>query len=286
MGGQFGPSSIVCIRILDRNVVIRCKDPRLHRLIAVMFSGFPSGSTNRAPDLRYSIRTDATTGALNLARIGRATLRARDDVHLMHLLDKDITVEVQRARKDLYFLHAAALSRHGNGWLLASASGGGKSTLAWALLHHGLDYLSDELAPVDLHRMRILPYPRALVLKRLLPEFPPPSTAIRLDSICYIAPTLLGATNGTSTRLAGVMFVSHQPGHDEPGISRVSPAEAAARMYTVALNALAHGHHGLDAAAQIAESVPCFALASANLAATSILVRSVMDQSGTKTRGS
>jgi hypothetical protein len=284
MRGQPRPSSVVHIRILDRNVVIQCTDPRLHRIIAVMFRGFPAGSPGREPDLQYSICTDAATGALNLARAGRPTLHAHDDVQLMHLLDKDITIELQRARKELYFLHAAAISRNGNAWLLASASGGGKSTLTWALLHHGLGYLSDELAPIDLHRMRILPYPRALILKQVLPAYPPPPSAIRLDSICYIAPSFPDAANGNSTRLAGVFFVSRHPAHDEPRISRVSPPEAAARMYTVALNALAHACHGLEAAVHIAESVPCFALASADLMATSILVRSVMDQSETETR--
>ena len=51
--------------------------------------------------------------------------------------------------------------------LLAGASGNGKSTTAWALLHRGFQYLSDELAPLDLSAMTVHAFPHALCLKHV-----------------------------------------------------------------------------------------------------------------------
>jgi hypothetical protein len=82
------------------------------------------------------------------------------------MLKKELTIDLQKIRRELYFLHAASLSLAGQGLLIVAASGRGKSTTAWALLHHGFDYLSDELAPVDLGSLRVQFYPHALCLKK------------------------------------------------------------------------------------------------------------------------
>ena len=56
---------------------------------------------------------------------------------------------------------------HGFRWhMLVAPSGGGKSTLCWALLQHGFRYTSDELAPVELAMLDVHPYPRTLILER------------------------------------------------------------------------------------------------------------------------
>ncbi len=55
-------------------------------------------------------------------------------------------------------------------------------------------------------------------------------------------------------------------------------AEAAARLYVNALNALAHSNRGLDAVVRIAEGVQCFALGAADLQSTCALIRSVMER--------
>jgi hypothetical protein len=52
----------------------------------------------------------------------------------------------------------------------------------------------------------------------------------------------------------------------------MSAAEAAARLYTQALNPLAHPADGIDAALQVARGVRCFGLETADLDATCALV--------------
>jgi hypothetical protein len=50
-----------------------------------------------------------------------------DDGELLYIVEKDLTIELQKLRRDLYFLHAAALAIAQNAFLLVAPSGGGKS---------------------------------------------------------------------------------------------------------------------------------------------------------------
>jgi hypothetical protein len=73
-------------------------------------------------------------------------------------------------------------------------------------------------------------------------------------------------------------LLKYCPELDAPNLRAIGPAEASARLYVNALNALAHSNHGLDAVARIAEHVPCFAVSSAQLHATCVLIRSTIEQ--------
>ena len=52
------------------------------------------------------------------------------------LLEKELTIELQKIRRELYFLHAAALSLADKAFLNRDSPGTGKSTTVWALLYH------------------------------------------------------------------------------------------------------------------------------------------------------
>jgi DNA polymerase III delta prime subunit len=64
-------------------------------------------------------------------------------------------------RSHLLF-HAAALSKHEKGLILAADSGCGKTTLALALVRQGFKLLSDEAAALGRHFGELAPYPRCL----------------------------------------------------------------------------------------------------------------------------
>jgi hypothetical protein len=69
-----------------------------------------------------------------------------------------------------------------------------------------------------------------------------------------------------------VYFVKYRPGASTPAIRAISAAESGARLYANTLNQLAHPNAGLEGAVHIAQSIPGFALDSADLAATGALV--------------
>jgi hypothetical protein len=153
--------------------------------------------------------------------------------------------------------------------------------MTWALLHHGFRYMSDELAPIDFESMRVLPYPQAVHLKR-----PPPAPYAISTGAAPPARTMRVPVSGLPVDAApephpfGVVFLlERRPELSAPTARKLGASEAAARLYVNTLNALAHPNWGLDAVVRIAEHAPCFAVASADLAATCSLIAATVRQS-------
>jgi len=197
----------------------------------------------------------------------------------LFVLEKDITVEVQRRQSRLLFLHAAALEWNGRAYVFAAESGSGKSTTTWGLLHHGFGYLSDELAPVDLGDLRVHPYPYALGLKADPPEYALPAGVIRDQRTIHVPPDVLPSAPSASVRppLGGLLFVKYSADLAHPAVAPIGAGEAAARLYPCILNALAHPGRGLDAALTLSQAVPSFVVAAARLGETCGLIRATID---------
>jgi hypothetical protein len=269
--------------ILGRHIRVACADESIARVVLANYEAAlaPPGDAAPAP-LDYAIAGGAEHGTFVLLRDGRPAIAATDIGDLLFCLEKDITVALQEARTDLLFLHAAALAHRGMAYLLAGDSGSGKSSTAWGLLHHGFGYLSDELAPVDLRSSTVLAYPHALCLKRPPPsDYPlPANDVLDLGRTLHVPVRLLpGAALSGPCAIAGVLFVHYAAQRRSARLRPIGAAEAAARLYTVTLNALAHPSRGLDAVQLIAERVPCLHLEAADLAGTCDVVRRwVLDQ--------
>ena len=233
-------------------------------------------------DLRYWIGPRDLRPGLTLIRDGQPALDCEDLGDLLYYLARDLTVELQRRRADLLFLHSAGLDWQGRACLLAAESGSGKSTTTWGLLHHGFRYLSDELGPIDLETLQVSPYLHALKLKDLPPDpYPLPEEAIHLGGTIHVPVRYLpDASRRESLPLGVVFLLTYRPDLSTPEVRPMTPAEAGARLYVNALNALAHPNHGLDAVVRIAEQVPCFSVASSDLAMTCAAIAATVKQVG------
>jgi hypothetical protein len=152
--------------------------------------------------------------------------------------------------------------------------------MSWGLLNHGFRYLSDELSPVGLEQMNVWPYPQALKLKDpLVQSYPLPTEALRLDHTTRLPVRNLPGTLPTrAVPLGAVFLLSHRPELRVPEVLALGTAEASARLYVNALNALAHPNHGLDAVVRIAERVPCFSMASTEVPATCEVISGVLEE--------
>jgi hypothetical protein len=272
------PLSTLSFLILGQRVHVACSDPTLLAVLDANFGAMMSPHVDSPPDLEYSISGGPT--AYSLSPREKATIEAENPGDLLYLLEAEVTVDLQKRRPDLFFLHSAALVRDGKAYLFTAESGGGKSTTTWGLLHHGFGYLSDELSPIDLHSMSVLPYPHALCLKRSPPApYSLPSEAIYLGRTIHI-PTRVFPSDviGEPIPLAAVFLLNYSPHLAEPNVGLIGPGEASAHLYVAALNALAHPNQGLDAVVSIAKRVPTYAVNTADLRATCALIRSVIEQ--------
>lgn len=272
----------LCFLILGQYVRVGCTDAALRAVLAANYAAMLESSEDVRVDLHYHVRRSRHSPGFLLSRPGESAQIAEDPGDLLFLLEKDIIVGLQKKRPDLLFLHSAALDWRGKACLLAGESGAGKSTTAWALLHHGFGYLSDELSPIDVDTLQVHAYPHALCLKE--PPAPPyslPADALRLVGTIHV-PT--GSMPGTAILeprpLAALFLLKYSPGLRAPTLRAMDAAEASAHLYVNALNALAHSNRGLDAVVRLAEGLPCFALATGDLASTCALIRSAMERMG------
>jgi hypothetical protein len=263
------------LEILGLRVDVDCGDPDAADLVLGNCGAMVASQGRAEVDLGYRIRRDDSAATYALTRGGDAPMACADLDDLCFAFEKDLTVELQLRRRELFFLHAAAIEWQGFVILLAAPSKSGKSTTAWALLHHGFGFLSDELAPIDLTTMSVLPFPHALCLKHEpAPPYGLPAGALRHGARIHVPTKALPGPTITAPRpLAAALLLSYRSDFDRPELRALGAAEASARLYVSALNPLAHANQGLDAVVRIAESVPCFALASAGLGATCELIR-------------
>jgi hypothetical protein len=266
------PDQPLSFLILGQRVRIACADFALRRLLVANYGALVTGIDGAPADIELWIdRGEGSTVTLSAPALPRVSGALHE---LLYLVEAEATLTLQRKRADLLFLHAAALASKDSAFLLAGDSGAGKSTTTWALLHQGYGYLSDELAPVDLATLQVIPYPRALALKRELPPpYAAPPGAFRLGRTVHV-PThcLPGPTILEPRPIVALLLLKRDAGRRQPQLRRLAPSEAAAWLYANALNLLAHPHRGLDAVLRIAQGVPCHAITSGDLAATCALI--------------
>lgn len=263
------PADDLYFSILNVFYRIHCTDPHLRHLLGVNFGAFATPPCDEGP---FYVVAGHATGQLALhSRRSGVIWQAggeADNYQFVYSIEKDITLHLQEMRPELFFLHAAALERHGRCIVITAASGTGKSTMALALQRHGFRYLSDELAPVDLRSGSVLAYPHALCLKSV-----PPAPYQKLPdhlateyTLHVPAAALTPGTTDSALPLGALVFLSRDAADSESRLRDISIAEATARLYANALNTLAHANAGLDAAIAITSSVPRFHLQSGDLA--------------------
>jgi len=258
------------LRSFDRVAQIFCQSATALDLLVNVF-GAMRCNAETSPDLNYTVEVTGEPAAFRITRPGRPPFLAGDTGELIYLLEKDLTIQLQHLRRDLYFIHGAALEFDGNAMLLVAPSGQGKSTTTWGLLHHGFGYLSDELAPTDLETMHVHPYPHALCLKKQPPSaYPLPSKVARTRRTLHVPESVLpSATVSQPLHIRTLILLKYCPNEESaPSLVPISKGEAAARLYTQALNPLAHKDDGLRGAVAISRAADCYALYSADLRST------------------
>lgn len=236
------------------------------------------GCMARAADLDYFVGRERSGAGYYVWRDSLDKHFAQDEAEFLFTFEKDLEIQLQKLRRDLFFVHAAVLEFRERGIIFPASSGSGKSTFAWGMLHNGFRYLSDELAPIDLDSMRVMAYPHALCLKGEPPEpYQLPREIIRTSRTLHVPVEQFARALGPAAApLREIFFLKYQPLAAKPEITKISTGTAATRLFANALNPLAHSGSGLDAAIRIASKAECYELVVAALDESCLQVKKVL----------
>ncbi len=241
-------------------VNVQVKSDLILTLLIEIFSAFNVSKSLQNPDLEYSI-VSASKGISSFSVFRDKVLVGTSDSmgYLLYIFEKDLTVELQKIRSDLFFLHAAVLEWEGKCIVLIAPSGVGKSTTAWALINNSFGYLSDELAPINLNDMTVHGYPRALGLKQEPPDYVLPDKIVITENGIHVPVSSL-KTNiiNTPLPLHALLILGDHIQAEESIVVKASTSSAAQHIYVNSLNALSHENIGLEAAVSLAAQRPCF----------------------------
>jgi len=258
--------------------VVQSSDADLDALVDRFLRPFESRSQPRRADRTYVLSADSSR-AISLVVDGEDRVRGVSAVDAVGQLLWEVSQQaIARGSKHLA-LHAGSLSWRGTGLVLPAPSGSGKSTLTAGLTVAGCEYLSDEVALVDLASGTLHPFPRALgmsprsigfipgLLERLPQELEPVDGAER-----YVPPDALRPLPiGGPCQLRCVIVPEHVPG----ATTILEPArrsEAVLAMMGNAFNFAEFKGAGLVALAAIARHISAYRLRIGELSAAVDLV--------------
>jgi len=267
------------LHVLDCDVTLRCDDSATADVLSRCYSALLH---SRSHTISKSIRIRVRSGPQEVSwtvSFGASSSDCCDLDELLYAVDKALTLELQHQRSDLFFVHGAALAKGNRCIVISGESGSGKSTLCWQLCGAGFEYMSDELAPIDLRTTEAHPYPHALCLKSVAPgAVPLPASTINAGRTLHVpVSSLQGGVRESSTCISAFVFLQGDLATERPEIRTVCKAEAAARIFANGLNQLAHEKSGLGAASKLANTIPSYLLPRGSIAAMSDQVTALLN---------
>ena len=268
-------SNVLSLRVCDELVKVHSKDNDAR---ALLLANYDQMQVNLEPGgINYTIAKDEKSNGLLIATCEGKRLAAKNEGEFLYLFDRELIIQLQKRRRDLYFVHSAVLELDGKACLLVGRSKSGKSTTTLALLHEGFRYSSDELAPVDSKSLYVHPYPRAIWLRRQSPGVQLANCKIQTSWMSCI-PTK-GFPHGVCekpTPVGAICFIRHVPEASMPSFRIVGKAEAAARLLFHALNPAVHSENGLAPAIEIVKRTRCFEILTAGLPESCSMIKNAL----------
>ncbi len=273
------PHELLTLSVFDCLITVRLNSSELARVLAVVYGAMLVSDADDSPKLSYVVSLNETNNEISICRNDVVEYFTKDIGEFIFLFEKDMTIELQKIRADLLFIHSAVLEYENQGLLIVAPSGTGKSTTSWAMLNSGFKYLSDELAPFDLNTMRVQPYPHALCLKAEPPVYKLPDECLFTSQTIHVpVKSMLDSIQFNPVKIKYVFYLEFDAGIVEPVITSISLAQASASLYSNSLNILAHdeGDKGLQAAVSVAKAVKNYTLKSNDLNKTCEKIKILM----------
>ena len=168
-----------------------------------------------------------------------------------------VVIRLIDSQPKLLWLHAGSAAYQGRAVLVSGASGSGKSTLVTSLCNRGWSFLSDDVVPVDLSALTVLPFPQMpMVRKNCGRELEPD----RIQDLPKTKPLL--PADRVSSRAAPVaaLILPRYTSSGLRGLSPCSPAQACMELLRNCLNFKVHRESAVQGLCALVKQVPAFYL--------------------------
>lgn len=186
-----------------------------------------------------------------------------------------VFVRCCQALHERLLFHAAVLAKGQKAMLLPGEAGSGKTTLAAILMAHGYHVLSDELAVLDVDRLRVCPLPLPMSIKspsvkllgRYYPELANDRAHLRTDGkwVRYIAPSRPEDTQAAdgSAKPAVLVFPKHNKAA-ENRLAQIDEMQALQRLATTGSSNRDLTRRDVEAMISLVSANPCYELVFAD----------------------
>jgi hypothetical protein len=254
------------LALLGFDVEIRASDAGMAQVLAELYAPLRvPGTAEHVLSLSSDGDGAATRWGVHLDGV-RLMRREAASIAFQHLLWEANRRAIDETH-DLVLVHASAAVHQGRAIILPGPMGAGKSTLAAALLHAGLGYLTDEIVAIDPATGVVVPYPKYLslgaALAHLVPERPAVQRSIVGDAQ-LVAPEVIRAGGvAPAARPRWIVF----PRYERDASTTIEPMRAPAALAAIARHAF-HLDDGPAALATLAAAVgesSCFELVSGDV---------------------
>lgn len=199
--GRFG--------ILGLDVILRTDSDAVGSFFRHAYRWFPPAGGEPLEIEAWIARGIASAGGRSLDLSGSPSPENRAFLYLLESIMDRIGGCV--------LLHGAAVARGDEGILLAGPATAGKSTLTLEMLRLGYDFLSDDAAPIDGATGMLLPFPRAIGIRKpnppaeSRPPAVPPGACLELPHKWLVDPAALGAGLPATARRPSRLFYLDPP---------------------------------------------------------------------------
>ncbi|MGH9291703.1 MAG: hypothetical protein ACRD0B_00305 [Acidimicrobiales bacterium] len=271
-----------CYELCKFACLVQSNDPELRRLVELLLGPFAASKSAGSSGRTYLI---SRTGPerVSLQADGEVVLSDVLAFEVFHFLLWDVSQRAISSENEHLALHAGCVVRGGRGLVLPAPSGSGKSTLTAGLVAAGCDYLSDEVALLDLSTGMLRPFPRPLGMSQraigFLPGLEgrlPPELTIGDRPEGHVPPAAIRPNPlGGPCELAYVIVPEHVPG----GPTRLEPIRRSEAVLAMVGNAFNFGRFkgaGLVALGPILQGVRPYRLRMGDLEEAVALVMSAM----------